>query len=127
MPAFAPLALPTPVTVAAFEPVSNVGILSVYAQSMPVVTAALAASLTVSLQRPTKTSKIAKSRQKFITPTTGMVNGVATGIKDREVSVDIIVMSSERSTDAERDVAIANAFKAFNLCLPTHVNLKSIW
>jgi len=65
---------------------------------------------------------------KLIVPTESIVATVPTGTKDREVTVDIIIMASERSTDVERlyafELALALAMDAFQ---DTLVGNKSIY
>lgn len=59
-------------------------------------------SMAASLQKPSKTSRISKTRIKIVVPQPVLVNDVATLAKDRENSIDITIMSSERSLPSER-------------------------
>lgn len=64
--------------------------------------AALQPTLTISLQKPSKTSRISKTRVKMIIPQPVLDNGVATSAKDHESSIDLVIMSSEKSPVDER-------------------------
>lgn len=113
-----------------FEPVSNTGGIASYQQSLdsdqPV---ALAATMTISLQKPTKTSRISKARIKLVIPYPVMVNDVATAAKDHENSIDLIMMSSERSLTGERQEILRTlqAFLEQQVALDVLCDLKSIY
>lgn len=66
------------------------------------IPAALQPSLSISLNRPSKTSRVSKARLKLVIPKPVLDNGVATNVKDRETTVDITIMSSERAFPVER-------------------------
>lgn len=117
MPAFAPLTfnLTTPAaSQLVFEPVAISGGLASYTGQFfdePAgggtavareTSAALSPTMTVSLQKPTKTSRISKARVKIVIPQPVVVNGVTTTAKDREASLDITFMSSERALPVEK-------------------------
>lgn len=118
MPAFAPIEFSTygsggTVTGAyAFEPVVNNGAIATFADASDAIPQPLKKVVTVSNQKPTKTSRVQKGRQKLVVPTQGLLaDGITgSGVKDREVSVDINVLSSERSTPDERIIAMKIAF-----------------
>lgn len=64
--------------------------------------AVLQPTLTISLQKPSKTSRISKARFKVVIPKPVFVDGAATAAKSHENSVDITFISSERATSIER-------------------------
>lgn len=99
------------------DPVSNTSGLATYSGSFLVPkndqggteaqnpgVAALQPTLTVSLQRPSKTSRIVKSRMKLVIPRPVLDGGIATAIKSHESSFDITFMSSEKASKEERQI-----------------------
>jgi hypothetical protein len=83
---------------------------------------ALQATMTISLQKPSKTSRISKARMKIVLPEPVLDNGVATSAKDHENSADVTFMFSERATDAER----AKVFNAFVDALTNMSTIRSV-
>lgn len=87
------------------DPSSSNGI--IYVNNVP----ALQPTFTLSLQRPSKTSRISKGRVKLVLPKPVVEAGVTQPVKSYENSFDITFMSSEKATEAERiqmlDLAIA--------------------
>lgn len=75
---------------------------------------ALQPIFTLSLQRPSKTSRIAKSRMKLVVPEPVLDGGKPTTAKSHENSIDIIFMSSEKSTEEERALVFENFLDALN-------------
>lgn len=70
----------------------------------PATAAALQPTLTVSLSRPSKTSRISKARIKLVMPVAAVdAVGNPTSVKSHENSADITYLFSEKSTEAERD------------------------
>lgn len=67
---------------------------------------------TVSVQRPSKTSKVAKVRIKLVVPVAKVVGGVATSDKDHENSFDITFLSAANATEVER-AAIIDLLQSF--------------
>lgn len=66
---------------------------------------ALQASFTVSLSRPSKTSRISKVRVKLVVPVAATdLSGNPTQTKSHENSADITFLFSEKSTLAEREL-----------------------
>lgn len=64
---------------------------------------ALQSLLTVSLARPSKTSRISKTRVKYVEPIEAQDSlGNPTGLKSHENSVDVTFMFSEKATLQER-------------------------
>lgn len=64
---------------------------------------ALQTQYTVSLNRPSKTSRISKVRMKLVIPVEGKdADGNPTGIKSHENSADVTYLFSEKSSLAER-------------------------
>jgi len=64
---------------------------------------ALQPTLTMSISRPSKTSRISKVRIKLAVPVAALdVNGISTNVKSHENSADITYLFSEKSTDGER-------------------------
>lgn len=64
---------------------------------------ALQPTLTMSISRPSKTSRISKVRVKLVVPVAALdINGVSTNIKSHENSADTTYLFSEKSTEAER-------------------------
>lgn len=66
------------------------------------LSAVLQPTLTISLQKPSKTSKLSKARMKIVIPQPVIVDGVATAAKSHENAVDITFISSEKATSDER-------------------------
>jgi hypothetical protein len=99
-----------------FEPVNNKDGLALYSggtqktvlgetepfEKIP-TSAALQSTLTVSLHRPSKTSRIAKVRVKLVEPVAALdAVGVPTAAKSHENTADITFLFSEKSTELER-------------------------
>lgn len=76
---------------------------------------ALTPVMTISNQKPSKTSRISKTRLKIVIPQPVLDNGVATAAKDHENSIDVTIMSSEKATTAERDQLVQAFLVAMNL------------
>jgi hypothetical protein len=92
--------------------------------------AALSPQLTVSLNRPSKSSRVAKTRIKLVVPQGVLAtDGSLTAVKDRESSFDITFISSERATTEERqkmvDYCIGVLSNSYFRTIP--VDLKSIY
>lgn len=65
--------------------------------------AALQPTLTISLSRPSKTSRISKARVKLVVPVAALdALGNPTGVKSHENSADTTYLFSEKSTEQER-------------------------
>lgn len=69
--------------------------------------ASLQPALSISLARPSKTSRVSKARIKMTFPKPVVAAGVATNAKDRETTLDFTIMSSERAMPVEREQAMA--------------------
>jgi len=95
----------------------------------PTVTA-LQSSYTISLHRPSKTSRISKVRVKLVVPVELLdVNGDPTGIKSHENSADTTYLFSEKSTEDER-IALDTMFRALTGDAPSSLviqQLKSVY
>lgn len=109
----------------AFEPDPNSTNGIVYVGNSP----ALQPTFTLSMQRPSKTSRISKGRVKLVLPKPLYDAGVVTTVKSHENSFDITFMSSEKATDAEREQILNLAIATLNS--PTVrtviVGNKSLW
>lgn len=69
----------------------------------PPTAPALQATLTISLNRPSKTSRISKVRVKLVVPVAALdTEGNPTALKSHENSADVTYLFSEKSTQAER-------------------------
>jgi len=69
----------------------------------PPTAAVLQSTLTISLSRPSKTSRISKVRIKLVSPVAALdAVGAPTNIKSHENSADVTYLFSEKSTQDER-------------------------
>jgi hypothetical protein len=69
----------------------------------PPTAPALQSTLTISLNRPSKTSRISKVRVKLVMPVAALdVEGNPTTVKSHENSADVTYLFSEKSTQDER-------------------------
>lgn len=81
--------------------------------TQPPTSPALQTTLTTSVNRPTKTSKLTKVRFKIVKPAAALdTAGLTTSIKSHENSVDVTYLFSEKSTQAERE-ELDQVFQAF--------------
>lgn len=100
MPNLVPVTLVTSDSQYDFEPVALKDGLGTLVCQGP--NTALSPTVTVSSTRPTKTSRLRKSRLRIVLPMPKIVGGVATDIKGREATIDLQITIDESApyTDA---------------------------
>lgn len=120
MPQFAPIAVSygsmAALKATTFEPLMNEKGMASYVGSTvvtdtttgvstgPATAAALQPTVTISLSRPSKTSRISKARVKLVIPVAALdAVGNPTNVKSHENSADTTFLFSEKSTEVERD------------------------
>jgi hypothetical protein len=108
MPALKPLSLTdSNGTAHNFDPTTNQNGLVSFIGVDGIGAPSLSKTLTVSLSRPSKTSKVAKSRIRFAAPVAVLDSyGIPTKVKSHDNWFDITFVSSEKATMMERDALV---------------------
>lgn len=108
MPQLVPLTLATSTADSdlTFDPITLVNGLATLAAESNVTSASLAPVLTVSTQRPSKTSKVSKSRIKLVRPVPVMSGGVATDTKKHDGSFDVTFLFNADATIEEKTIML---------------------
>jgi hypothetical protein len=131
MPALKPLSLiATDGNTHNFDPTTNQNGMVSYIGVDGIGAPSLSKTLTVSLTRPSKTSKVAKSRIRFVAPVALLDSyGIATKTKSHDNWFDITFVSSEKATVSERDalVKMCQLILTDTDLLDSIVNNRNFW